>query len=169
MSSFAALFFPSRNWISMCFWEILTVVLLFHENRSGHKSWWKKGSSKNTTATRIFFLKNRSVNKRRRKKGASTTVRSSNAAGNSYPWEKRRYFGCHCACQLPCSCNDPSLIIMLSIAWWASLFSFEKKIVLDLNAFEFNFELLIHLKLMLCEATCIFIIWLILGVIFIKY
>jgi len=30
--------------------------------------------------------------------------------------------------------------------------------VLDLNAFEFNFELLIPLKLMLCEATCIFIV-----------
>ena len=49
------------------------------------------------------------------------------------------------------------------------LVSIHKNFVLHLNAFEFNFELLIHLELMLWEATCIFIIWLMLGVIFINY
>jgi len=41
--------------------------------------------------------------------------------------------------------------------------------MLDLNAFEFNLELLIHLELMPCETTCIFIIRLMLGVILIKH
>jgi hypothetical protein len=38
------------------------------------------------------------------------------------------------------------------------LICINKNFVLNLNAFEFKFELLIHLELMLCEATCIFII-----------
>ena len=67
------------------------------------------------------------------------------------------------------NCNDPNVIIMLNIASWAFLLAFIKIFILHLNAFEFNFELLMHFELMLCEATCIFIIWLMLGIILIKY
>jgi hypothetical protein len=49
------------------------------------------------------------------------------------------------------------------------LVSIYKNFVLHLSAFEFNFELLIHLELMLCEATCIFIIELMLGVMLVRY
>ena len=67
------------------------------------------------------------------------------------------------------NCNDPNVIIMLNITSWAFLLAFIKFFILHLNAFEFNFELLMHFELMLCEATCIFIIWLMLGIILIKY
>ena len=67
------------------------------------------------------------------------------------------------------NCNDPNVIIMLNTASWAFLLAFIKIFILHLNAFEFNFELLMHFELMLCEATCIFIIWLMLGIILIKY
>ena len=49
------------------------------------------------------------------------------------------------------------------------LLSIHKYFVVDLNASKFNFELLMHFELMLWEATCIFIIWLMLRIILIKY
>ena len=67
------------------------------------------------------------------------------------------------------NCNDPNVIIMLNIASWAFLLAFIKIFILYLNAFEFNFELLMYFELMLCEATCIFIIRLMLEIILIKY
>ena len=62
------------------------------------------------------------------------------------------------------NCNDPNVIIMLNIASWAFLLAFIKNFILHLNAFE----LLMHFELMLCEATCIFIIRLMLEIILIK-
>jgi len=67
------------------------------------------------------------------------------------------------------NCNDPNVIIMLNIASWAFMLAFIKILYFIGIHLNLILELMIHLELNLWEATYIFIIWLMLGVILIKY